>query len=163
MSDGHLLLGRRPRVVLIDDHRMFAQALGESLTARYDLVATAYRADEFLTLVQSTQADVALLDLQLPDRCGLDVIGDALRIQPALRILIVTMYRDRLLADTAIAAGAAGLIPKDAKTEELYYAIDQVLAGAQYLSPLLPKISHSVATEARHLAYRHLTRRQQQV
>lgn len=154
---------QKPRLILVDDHRMFVDSLRESLAAAYDVVAVAYDGASLLKLLETRSADCLLLDLQLPDRNGIGLIPDILSLRPALRILIVTMFVDRCLADAALAAGAHGFIPKDGSREELEKAIADVLAGLRHISPRVPKTSHRTSLEALHPAAARLTPRQQEV
>ncbi|MEK7668313.1 MAG: response regulator transcription factor [Gemmatimonadota bacterium] len=153
----------KPRLILVDDHRMFVDSLRDALAATYDIVGVAYSGGELLALLRTRSADCLLLDLQLPDRHGLELIPDVLALRPALMILIVTMFLDRCLAEAALTAGAHGFIPKDAGRDELQRAITEVLAGARYVSPRVPKTSHRTSLEALHPALQRLTPRQQAV
>ncbi len=155
--------GVRQSLLLVDDHRMFVEMLCQWLGQTYDIVGVAYRADELITLLGTTEADALVLDLQLPDRSDVGVITDVRRVRPALRVLVLTMFRDRAVAEAAFAAGADGFIPKDAEASELARALAEVLAGRRYLSPLVPKSSHRTGLESVHPALRRLTSRQQDV
>ncbi len=73
------------------------------------------------------------------------------------------MMLDRGLAEAALSAGANGFVPKDAGSDELRTAIAQVLAGLRYLSPRVPKTSHSLSLGARHVSLHRLTPRQQEI
>lgn len=153
----------RARLVLADDHRMVVQGLEQMLGRRFEIVGVAYAGDELLELLRDTPADGLLLDLSLPGRSGLDVIPDICALQPDLKILVLTMHADRVLAEAAIAAGALGFVPKDAGMEELELALSQVLAGRRYVSPRVPKSSHRVALDALHASLARLTERQQTI
>ena len=154
----------KPRLILVDDHRMFVEGLRSSLAATYDIVGVAYRGDELLALLKTRSADCLLLDLQLPDCLGLDLIPDVLAQRPEMRILVVTMFLDRTLADAALAAGAHGFIPKDAGRKELKRAIADVLAGERHVSPRVPRTSNRrTSLEALHPALQRLTPHQQTV
>ena len=153
----------RARLVIADDHRMVVQGLEQMLGRRFDIVGVAYAGDELLGLLEGTPADALLLDLSLPGRSGLDVIPDVRALQPDLKILVLTMHADRVLAEAALAAGALGFVPKDAGLEELEFALSQVLAGRRYVSPRVPRSSHRVALDALHASLARLTERQQTI
>jgi DNA-binding NarL/FixJ family response regulator len=142
---------------------MFLQMLRRALAAKFDIVDVAGRADELLVLLETSTADCLVLDLQLPDRSDLSLIAEVRQQHPSLPILVLTMFRDRALADAAFAAGAAGFLPKDAGLDTIFRAITEVLAGRRYLSPLLPKTSHRTGIAALHPALQRLTPRQQAV
>ena len=139
------------------------EGLRSMLQDRFEIIGVGYSGDELLELLRSSQPDGLLLDLSLPGRSGLELLPDITVLQPRLRILVVTMHVDRVLANAAIRAGAHGFIPKDSGIDELQVAINEVLAGRQYLSPRIPKQSHRVALGAKHLGLSRLTERQQEI
>jgi DNA-binding NarL/FixJ family response regulator len=116
-----------------------------------------------LALLARTSADCLLLDLQLPDRSGFDLIPEVLALQPDLKILIVTMFLDRSLADAALAAGARGFVPKDAGLAELTKAISAVLAGKRHVSDRVLNLHRRTNLAAAHPGLHRLTPRQQTV
>jgi DNA-binding NarL/FixJ family response regulator len=153
----------RPRLVIADDHRVVVQGLQQLLGGRFDIVGVAYAGDELLALLASTPSDALLLDLSLPGRNGLDILPEIRALQPDLKVLVLTMHADRVLAEASVAAGALGFVPKDAGMDELELALAQVLAGRRYVSPRVPKSSHKVALDAMHASLARLTERQQTI
>ena len=153
----------RARLVIADDHRMVVQGLEQMLDQRYEIVGVAYAGDELLALLKRTPADLLLLDLSLPGRSGLDILPDLHALQPELKVLVLTMHTDRVLAEASLAAGALGFVPKDAGMEELMLALSEVLAGRRYVSPRVPKSSHRVGLDALHASLAKLTERQQTI
>lgn len=153
----------RSRLILVDDHRLLVEALRSMLSRRFEVVGAAYAGDELLRLLASTPADCVLLDLSLPGRSGLDLLPDIRRLQPDVRVVILTMHVDRVLAQAAFAAGALGFVPKDSGMGELETAITEALAGRRYLSARVPKVTHRVGPGAKHLALATLTPRQQEI
>ena len=136
---------------------MVVDSLRDVLAMSYDIVAVAHCGAELLDLLRTRSADCILLGLQLPDRHGLDLIPEILALQPALRILIVTMFLDRCLAEAALVAGAFGFVPKDGTREELKHAIAEVLAGNRHVSPRVPRTSQRTGIDAFHPALARLT------
>ena len=153
----------RPRLIIADDHRLLVQGLQQMLGKRFDIVGVAYEGEELLDLLRTTTADGLLLDLSFPGRSGLELLPDVRRLQPDLRVLILTMHVDRILAEASLAAGALGFVPKDSGMEELETALTEVLAGRRYLSPRVPKTSHRMGLDAVHLSVSRLTPRQQEI
>ena len=156
-------MGGRPRVFIADDHHLLVQALRTMLEPQFDVVGEAFSGDELLGKLPGARADALLLDLQMPGRSGLELLPDLTRQHPALKILIVTMHVDRVLADAALLAGAHGFLPKDSPMEELVVALREVLAGRRYVSPNVPRVSNRVSMGASHLGLSRLTPRQQQI
>jgi two-component system, NarL family, invasion response regulator UvrY len=153
----------RARLVIADDHRMVVQGLEQMLGTRFEIAAVAYAGDELLEVLKETPADGLLLDLSLPGRSGLDILPEILQLQPELKVLVLTMHADRVLAEASLAAGALGFVPKDAGMEELKLALTEVLAGRRYVSPRVPKSSHRVGLDALHASLSRLTERQQTI
>jgi DNA-binding NarL/FixJ family response regulator len=153
----------KPRLVLADDHRLLVEALRAMLTRKFDVVGTAGDGEELLALLRSTPADCLLLDLSLPGRSGLDLLPDIHAVRPDLRVVILTMHVDRILAEAAFAGGALGFVPKDSGMDEVEKALTEVLAGRRYLSPSVPKITHRLGMDAAHQAISRLTPRQQEI
>jgi len=142
---------------------MVVASFARILARRYTIVGTAFDGAALLELLRSRSADCLMLDIEMPGRNGLQLIPEVLKMQPELKIIMVTMLVDRAVADASLAAGAHGFVPKDAPLEELEHAIAEVLVGATYVSPLVPKSTHRVGLDARHMALHRLTPRQQQI
>ena len=153
----------KPRLILVDDHPLLVEGLKGMLRPRYDVVGVAHSGVELLALLEHQDADCLLLDLAMPDRNGLELIPDVKKLRPNLRILIVTMHLDRVLADTVMHAGANGFIPKDSGREELEGAIDDVLAGKRYVSARVPNITWSAGLGADNPVLSTLTPRQRDI
>lgn len=153
----------RPRVVVVDDHRMVAESLATSLSKTCEVVAVAGGGADLLEILRRSSADCVLMDFAMPEHNALDLIPRVLSQAPELKIIVVTMVSDPVLAHAVLNAGARGFVPKEAPLAELLVAIDEVLAGGRYLSPRVPKTSHRVGPGAQHLALQRLTPRQQEI
>jgi DNA-binding NarL/FixJ family response regulator len=153
----------RPRLVLADDHHMLVDSLRAMLEGRYEVVAVAYSGRELLEVLARHRADCLLLDLGLPGRTGLELLPDIRRLQPGIKVLIVTMHVDRAVADAAIRAGADGFIPKDSGLAELREAIDAVLAGGSFVSARVPTTASRSELAASHPGLSLLTPRQESI
>lgn len=122
---------RRIPVLLLDDHRTFTDLLEISLGLQPDLdcVAVAHSAHEGLTKAAAVDFAVAMLDLQLPDVGGLDLIPRLLALRPQARIVVLTAHPRPDLAERAIAAGAVAFLGKDAALSRLLDAVRHADAG----------------------------------
>lgn len=117
-------------VVIADDHELFREGLRAMLTAAdgVRVVGEAATHDEAYEQTIATRPDVLLLDVEMP---GIPVLSTISRVRaetPGTRILIVTMHRDRVLANHLRAAGAAGFVSKSAPASELVDAIHSAVA-----------------------------------
>jgi DNA-binding NarL/FixJ family response regulator len=142
---------------------MVVEAFSVALRPRFDVAGVAYDGQRLVALANCCPADCLLLDIALPGQNGLQLVPRVRAAQPEMRILVVTMFLDRAIANAALDAGADGIVPKDAPLAELELAISEVLAGRRYVSPRLPKTSHRVGLQARHQGLERLTPRQQDI
>src|SRR6266545_3802125 len=129
----------RPRLLLVDDHQLMLEGLRLALQDEYEIAGMVQTGEEVLDQCRRLRPQCVLLDLGLPGRSGLEVIMDLRTEFPEVKILIVTMYADRILAEASLQSGAQGFVPKDAGPAELKAALAEVMAGRRYLSPLVPK------------------------
>jgi DNA-binding NarL/FixJ family response regulator len=150
-------------LIIADDHHLLVEGLRAMLTPRFDVVAVAHSGGELLAILPIIQADCLLLDLALPGRNGLELLPDIRDLQPHLKVLVVTMHVDRMLADVVVRDGAHGFVPKDSDLAELEHAIMTVLEGRRYVSPRVPSSSRKLGLGAEHQALARLTPRQQAV
>ena len=137
----------RPRLVLVDDHQLLLESLRLALQSDYDIVATATEGLAVLPLCREVRPDAILLDLSLRDRSGLEIIADLRSELPAIRIVVITMHADRIMADASLESGAHGFVPKDAGIPELISAVNAVLQGNRFVSDRIPKHPTSRSTE----------------
>jgi DNA-binding NarL/FixJ family response regulator len=94
-------------------------------------------AAEALDLARDEEWDVAVLDLSLGGRSGLEVLKELKQIRPRLPVLILSMHAEEHYARRAFKGGAAGYITKDSPRAELLHAIKTVIKGGKYVSPAL--------------------------
>jgi DNA-binding NarL/FixJ family response regulator len=153
----------RPRLLLVDDHHLLLDGLRQSLQDEYEIVGMVSAGTEVAGACRRLTPDLVLLDLSLPDRSGLEVIDDLKVGSPAVKILVVTMHLDRVLAEASIQAGAHGFVPKDAGLDELRLAIREVLAGREFVSALVPHTGPRVAAATDTFQLDLLTPRQREI
>ena len=153
----------RRTLVLADDHELVVRGLATLLAPHHDVVAIVHSGAELLGCLGRERPDCVLLDVSMPHQSGLDVLPELRRRWPALRVLMLTMHADRVLAEAALGLGALGYVVKDAALPELLEAIDTVCAGRQYLSPLVPKHTERTSLHALHPALCSLTPQQEKI
>jgi DNA-binding NarL/FixJ family response regulator len=129
----------KPRILLVDDHRMVLDGYTLILDAEPDLTvcATATNVPEALGAVERERPDLVVTDLTMAGRGGLDLIKDLLALHPELRILVCSMHDETLYAERALRAGAKGYVMKDADGPTFLAAIRRVLDGQIYMSAQL--------------------------
>lgn len=127
---------QRRSVLLIDDHPIVRQGLAQLLNQQPDLhvSAEAASAREALEAVEKDRFDIAIVDISLDDRSGIELIKDLRARDANLPILALSMHDEALYAERALRAGARGYIMKQEATEQVMGAIRKVLDGQVHLS-----------------------------
>ncbi|MFI5554865.1 response regulator [Streptomyces sp. NPDC051738] len=132
------------RVLLAEDPGMTRGALALLLGMEPDLtvVAQVSAGEAIVDAALTHRPDVALLDVELPGRSGLDIAADLRDQAPDCRVLLLTTHGRPGHLHRAMAAGAAGFLVKDAPMEELATAIRRVLTGETVIDPALAASAH---------------------
>ena len=122
--------------LLIDDHTIFRSGLARLLLDETDMriAGEAANGQEALDAVRRRSFDLALLDINMEGRSGIEILGSLRTLAPRLPVLMLSMYPEQQYAVLAIQSGAQGYITKDAEPAELIAAIRLVASGRQYLS-----------------------------
>ena len=127
----------RARLLIADDHAMVAEGLRAMLAAEHDVVDVVANGLDVVASVEQHHPDLVLLDISLPGRNGMELAKDLAGHPSGVKYLMLTMHADPLYADEAVRSGASGYVLKMAGSEELRFAIAEVLAGRVYVSPHL--------------------------
>ena len=124
------------RVLIVDDHPVVRRGLAQVLGGTDDLAfcGEAETAADALHAVAETGPDVAVVDLTLKGKGGLELVKDLHARHPGLPVLVLSMHDESLYAERALRAGARGYIMKDGRMEDVVGALRPVLAGRVYLS-----------------------------
>ena len=125
------------RVLLADDHTIVRTGLREILADTGDIAVTgeATNGHEVLVSIRGQEYDVAVLDLSMPGRSGIELIKQVKAEQPKLRILVLSMHSEQQYAVRALKAGASGYLTKDSAADQLVAAIRRIARGGAYISP----------------------------
>lgn len=137
------------RVAIVDDHPVVREGLVAALERKFEIAGVFASAEEAIGRVD---ADVVLLDLELPGMSGLDAIA---RLRERATVLILTAYDAEEDVERAIRAGAKGYLLKGASVEEIERAIHMLAQGESYLDPRIS--AHVMAPRQR------LTKREREV
>ena len=123
------------RILLIDEHWILREAVRHLVDGsdEFEIVGEAGGATEALRLIDSLQPAVVLTNVPLPDRTGVQFIGEFHSRLPQLEILVLTELHIPEHIAAAMQAGARGYVLKDCGREELFAAIREIAAGRQYL------------------------------
>jgi DNA-binding NarL/FixJ family response regulator len=128
---------KRIRLLIADDHVMFAQGLVSLLRDEFELLGTAGNGEELVEATLQLNPDVILVDISMPVLNGFDAVRRIRESGNEARIIFLTMHDDATLLSEAFRCGASGYILKQSAGEELANAIREVAHGNSYVSPLI--------------------------
>ena len=136
------------RVILADDHAIVRKGIRDFLEEPGDIsvMAEAASGDEALLLIREHRPDVAVLDIQMPGRTGIEVTRAVRAEQLPVGVLVLTAYDDDPFVMTALQAGANGYVLKTAEPEDIVAAVRAVHEGKSALDPaILRKVMASLS------------------
>jgi DNA-binding NarL/FixJ family response regulator len=124
-------------VLIVDDHDIVREGVKQIVSETEDIVVggEAHNGAEAVEQVRRGGWDVVILDLNLPDRPGLDVLAQIRAASPALPVLILSMQQQASYAARALRGGAFGYVSKSNAREHLVTAIRKVARGERFLTP----------------------------
>ncbi|MBP6784831.1 MAG: response regulator transcription factor [Verrucomicrobiales bacterium] len=130
----------KARVVIVDDHPVMRMGLSQLLksSGQVEVCGEAGSVAEALAVIESADSvDLVVIDISLPDRSGLELIRDLKIMDARIRSLVVSSHDEKVYAERVLRAGGRGYIMKDRAPEQLIAAVEQVLAGGIFLSPMM--------------------------
>ena len=124
------------RAVIVDDHPIFRNGLRYLLARLEDVVVCAEAQDEEggLKAFNDARANFAAVDISLAAGHGLNLVTRIKKANPEAVVLVISMFDDRVYAERALAAGAAGYVCKQCESSELIKALKTVLNGELYVN-----------------------------
>src|SRR5687767_5269706 len=153
---------RRLRIILADDHKMFAEGLRSLFQNEYELVASVENGQALVDAARILAPDVIIVDISMPVMNGFDAVRQLKKEGSTAKIIFLTMHADEGLVAEALRCGASGYVLKQSVGEELTSAITQVSEGKVYLPQFVRKKSdQSFQTSPSHSL--NLTPRQREV
>ena len=128
---------RRPRVLLADDHRMFAEGLRSLLAEEFELLEVVEDGLAMIDAAKRLRPDVIIADITMPRLNGIEALAQLRRDLPDARVVFLTMHKDVAYARRALAAGAMGFVLKHSALTELVLALRAALEGRTFITPAL--------------------------
>jgi DNA-binding NarL/FixJ family response regulator len=125
------------RILIADDHAIVRQGLKQIVSESPGMVVAgeAANGEEAVALARKLGYDVAIVDIAMPGRGGLDILKSLKAARPSAKIIILSMYPEEQYAIRSLRDGASAYITKANATEELVDAIQAVAAGRRYITP----------------------------
>ncbi len=127
------------KILIADDHAIVREGMKQIVAEESDMKVTgeAANADDVFNIISNSRFDIAILDINMPGKSGLDLLKD-LKIQfPKLPVLILSMYAEEQYGIRALKAGASGYLRKASAPDELVAAIKKIVSGGKYISQAL--------------------------
>jgi len=125
------------KVLIADDHQLFIAGLrsilAENEEHKCEIVGIAHNGDQVIQMLKETPTDLLILDLNMPEKDGLDVINVIRAQNKELRILALTVYDESKIVKSAFKSGVDGYILKNVGMDELWKAISEVMEGRTFL------------------------------
>ncbi|MEO1515001.1 MAG: response regulator transcription factor [Bacteroidota bacterium] len=130
------------KILVADDHQIVIDGIHSILETETEIevVATAHNGLEVLQILENTEIDVAILDINMPQKNGLQTTQLLKERHPNIKVLILTMYKEEEKVLELFEAGAKGYILKDRGKEELVTAVKKVQKGDIYFGEDISKI-----------------------
>ena len=127
------------RIVIVDDHPLIRRGLERMIhtTDRFSVCGEAGTAADAMAVMRKERPDLAIVDVGLPYKNGIELTRKLRKEFPDLAILILSMHEEPDYARRALEAGARGYMVKHDAVEKIHVALNDVLAGRRYLSPTM--------------------------
>src|SRR5579864_8385363 len=135
---------RRTRLLLADDHTLVLEGIRKLLEHEFDLVGTVEDGHAMLRAAEQLRPDVILLDISMPLLNGIEACRRLVKSMPDARVIFLSMHADLAYVEEALRAGGSGYLLKRSAAAELTSAINTVMQGRRYITPLIDwKESHA--------------------
>lgn len=127
------------KVLLVDDHAIARNGVRLMLSSAIDInvAGEAGNAQEAMQQVRSNEYDVAVVDITMPGKNGLDLLKSLRAEKPKLAVLILSTYSEEIYAVRALKLGASGYLTKDTSSADLIAAVRKAASGGKYVGPAL--------------------------
>lgn len=130
------------RILIADDHPIFRKGLRQVIEAdtRLKVIEEAEDGAVALERIQALKPEIAILDVHMPNMSGFDLVRALRKKRVPVEIIILTMYKDEEMFNTAMDLGVKGYLLKDSAITEIVSSIKAVADGQPYISPVLSKL-----------------------
>lgn len=154
------------KILLGDDHTIVRRGLRQVLTEEFGQVAIGEvgSGHAVVDAVREQEWDVVVLDINLPDKNGVEVLKEVKGLRPSILVVMLTMHPEEQYAMRTLKAGAAGYLTKESAPEELITAMRTVLRGGKYVSAsLAERLASELAAGTEAALHQKLSDREYQV
>ncbi len=154
------------KIIIADDHAILRKGLKQIILEEFTnaQIREASTTEDALKNIRKEKFDLAISDISMPGRSGIDLLKQIREEFPLLPVLILSMFPEEQYAVRALKAGASGYVTKDSSSEELVNAIKKVLRGKKYISPSLADLlADNILTDNQSLPHQLLSDREFEV
>lgn len=137
------------RIIIADDHQLFRNGLKILLNSfpEFEVAGEASNGREFLDLLKTVQADIVLMDINMPEMDGIEATRKGIKLNPSLKIIALSMYGEEEYYYKMVDSGAKGFLLKDSDISEVKESVLTVMKGGSYFSQellyhVIQKIKH---------------------
>jgi DNA-binding NarL/FixJ family response regulator len=130
------------RILLADDHSIVRAGLA-AVIKKYTPHAVVVEVGDGIQMIEQARQhkpDLIIMDIGMPGLNGLEAISQILKFLPQMKILVLSIHKDKRFVSSAIRLGASGYLVKDGAIEELIIAIERIMSGMRYISPVLSDV-----------------------
>ncbi len=154
------------KVLLVDDHDLVRLGIKRLLddASGIKVVGEAKNGEDAVRMCRKTMPNVVLMDVKMPGIGGYEATRKLLRMDPDIKVLIVTICTNDLFPSRLLQVGAAGYMTKTADVDEMIRAIRAVNAGQRYISPhIASRMAFKLVSDVSETAFESLSERELQV
>jgi DNA-binding NarL/FixJ family response regulator len=133
------IAGEKKRVILVDDHPLLRRGLAQLINQERDMMICGEAEDAAtgLAMIQAMKPDVAVTDITLPDKNGIDLVKDILIRAPGTLVLVLSMHDEAVYAERVLKAGARGYVSKGESPTRVIEGIRRLVEGKIFISDKL--------------------------
>ncbi|WP_397537234.1 response regulator [Rummeliibacillus pycnus] len=141
------------KIIIVDDHQLFREGVKRILDFEdtFDVVAEGDDGVDVVNLYEEFQPDVVLMDINMPQKNGVEATSDLLEKYPDAKVIMLSIHDDESYVSHALKSGALGYMLKEMDADEIVDAIKIVASGGSYLHP---KVTRNLVAEYRRLSER---------
>ncbi|MEE4215752.1 MAG: response regulator transcription factor [Bacteroidales bacterium] len=157
---------KKIKILLADDHQLFRNGLKILLDAfdDFEIAGEASNGEEVLKIIENTNCNVVLMDIDMPVMDGIEATRRAIEINPGIKIIALSMYGEEEYYHRMVEAGAKGFILKDSDINEVKDAIITVYNGATWFSQeLLQNVIRRIKSRETETSHANLSKREKEI
>ena len=128
---------KRIQILLADDHRIFLDGLRSLLEPGFEIVGMVEDGRTLVSFVQKLRPDVIVVDISMPSLNGIEAVRQIKKLDPQVKVVLLTMHADVTYAIRAFEAGASAFVLKHSASSELLMAISEAIKGRTYVTPMI--------------------------